>query len=208
MLYPVVNELKYGFINSQVELVVEPSYDLVGRFSEDRCSVEKRPADYTIQEYIDSRGREVVCSTRFRGYINSNGQEIIPLKHTLFCSSFSEGLAQYADAIEQLGFIDQWGKFKTSPRFKISYEGEVSMGFSEGVAAVATDSGWMYINKEGEELFENRFETAKRFQDGYALVSQLQKASQTESYLIESFFFINKKGQYLETIPCHIGANT
>jgi hypothetical protein len=83
------------------------------------------------------------------------------------------------------------------------------MGFSEGVAAVATDSGWTYINKEGEELFENRFETAKRFQDGYALVSQqIQKASQTESYLIESFFFIDKKGQRLETIPCNIAAST
>jgi len=208
MLYPVVKEQKYGFINSQGELVVEPSYDLVGRFSEDRCSVEKFLADDSIQKYIDYRGRQVVCPTRLQGYINSNGQEIIPLKHTLFCSSFSEGLAQYADAIGQLGFIDQWGKFKISPRFKISYEEEVSMGFSEGVAAVATDSGWTYINKEGEELFENRFETAKRFQDGYALVSQIQKASQTESYLIESFFFIDKKGQCLETIPCNIGAST
>jgi len=209
MLYPVVKEQKYGFINPQGELLVEPIYDFVGDFSEDRWIVEKNPADEDrIQEYIDSRGRQVVSATRLQGYINSNGQEIIALKHTPFCSSFSEGLAQYADAIGQLGFIDQWGEFKINPQFNIEYEGEVSTGFSEGVAAVATDSGWKYINKEGEELFKNRFETAKRFQEGYALVSQIQKASQTESYLIEDFFFIDKEGQRLETIPCNIDGRT
>ena len=208
MLYPVVNEQKYGFINSQGELLVEPIYDLVGRFSEDRCIVEKFPADEdSFQEYIDSSGQEVISPTRLQGYINSSGQEIIALKHTLFCSSFSEGLAQYADAIGQVGFIDQWGEFKIYPQFNREYEGNASMGFSEGVAAVATDSGWKYINKEGEEVFKNRFETAKRFQDGYALVSQLQKASQTESYLIEDFFFIDKEGQRLETIPCNINGS-
>ena len=208
MLYPVVKEQKYGFINSQGELLVEPIYDFVGGFSEDRCIVEKFPADEDrIQEYINSSGQEVISPTRLQGYINSSGQEIIALKHTPFCSSFSEGLAQYADAIEQLGFIDQWGEFKIYPQFNIEYEGKVSMGFSEGVAAVATDSGWKYINKEGEELFKDRFETAKRFQDGYALVSQLRKASQTESYL-EDFFFIDKEGQRLETIPCNIDGST
>ena len=209
MLYPVVKEQKYGFINPQGELLVEPIYDFVGGFSEDRCIVEKLPADEdSFQEYIDSSGQEVISPTRLQGYINSSGQEIIALKHTLFCSSFSEGLAQYADPIEQLGFIDQWGEFKINPQFNIEYEGKASMGFSEGVAAVATDSGWKYINKEGEELFKNRFETAKRFQDGYALVSQLQKASQTESYLIKDFFFIDKEGQRLETIPCNIDGST
>jgi hypothetical protein len=209
MLYPVVKDQKYGFINPQGELLVEPIYELVGRFSEDRCIVEKLPADEDrIQEYINSSGQEVISPTRLQGYINSSGQEIIAVKHTPFCSSFSEGLAQYADPIEQLGFIDQWGEFKINPQFNIEYEGKVSMGFSEGVAAVATDSGWKYINKEGEELFKNRFETAKRFQDGYALVSQLQKPSQTESYLIKDFFFIDKEGQRLETIPCNIDGST
>jgi hypothetical protein len=208
MLYPVVKEQKYGFINPQGELLVEPIYDFVGGFSEDRCIVEKFPADEDrIQEYINSSGQEVISPTRLQGYINSSGQEIIALKHTPFCSSFSEGLAQYADAIEQLGFIDQWGEFKIYPQFNIEYEGKVSTGFSEGMAAVATDSGWKYINKEGEELFKDRFETVKRFQDGYALVSQLRKASQTESYL-EDFFFIDKEGQRLETIPCNIDGST
>ncbi|MBD1934453.1 MULTISPECIES: WG repeat-containing protein [Cyanophyceae] len=204
MLYPVVKDLKYGFINSDGELIVEPIYDLVGRFSEDRCIVEiSTDIESSIQKYINSDGQEIISPTRLQGYINSSGQEIIPLRHTPFCSSFSEGLAQYADISEKVGFIDQAGEFKISPQFNIDYEGEVSLGFSEGVAAVATEEGWTYINKEGEELFDVRFETAKRFQEGYALVSQLLKASQTES-----FFFIDKNGQRLETVPCKINANT
>ncbi|MBD2770326.1 WG repeat-containing protein [Hymenobacter sp. BT664] len=207
MLYPVVKEEKYGFINSRGELLVEPIYDLVGRFSEDRCIVEKFPAEGDrLQEYVDYRGQEVVSPTRLQGYIDSSGQEVIALKHTPFCSSFSEGLAQYADAIGQLGFIDQWGEFKIHPQFNIEYEGNVSMSFSEGVTAVATEVGWKYINKEGEELFKDRFETAKRFHDGYALVSQLRQASKTENYVIEDFFFIDKAGHRLETIPCTIGS--
>jgi hypothetical protein len=156
MLYPVVKEQKYGFINSQGELVVEPSYDLVGRFSEDRCSVEKFLADDSIQKYIDYRGRQVVCPTRLQGYINSNGQEIIPLKHTLFCSSFSEGLAQYADAIGQLGCIDQWGKFKISPRFKISYEEEVSM---QGKRILSITRGFSTADSALLLFIENGFST-------------------------------------------------
>jgi len=116
MLYPVFKDPtaaageKYGFINSQGELIVAPIYYLLGRFSEGRCSVEKFPEDEDrIQEYIDPKGRRVISPTRLHGYINSSGQEIIAVKHTSFCSSFSGGLAQYADANEQVGFIDQWG---------------------------------------------------------------------------------------------------
>lgn len=204
MLYPIVKELKYGFINSDGKLIVEPVYDLVGRFSKDRCRVEiSTDIEPSIQKYINSDGQETISPTRLQGYINSNGQEIIPLRHTPFCSSFSEGLAQYADISEKVGFINQAGEFKISPQFNIDYEGEVSLGFSEGVAAVATEEGWTYINQEGEELFDVRFETAKRFQEGYALVSQPHQASQ-----IENFFFIDKNGQRLETIPCKIPTST
>jgi hypothetical protein len=204
MLYPVVKNFKYGFINADGELIVEPIYDLVGRFSENRCIVEiSTDIQPRIQKYINSDGKEIIAPTRLQGYINSKGQEIIPLKHTPFCAYFSEGFAQYADISEKVGFINQGGEFQIAPQFKIDYQGNVSLGFSEGVAAVATEEGWMYINQEGEEVWGIRFETAKRFQDGYALVSQLNQASQTEN-----LFFIDKDGQRLETIPCKIPTST
>ncbi len=62
-----------GFINSQGELIVEPIYNLVGHFSEDRCGVEK-----------DERR-----TGRYQGYIDSTGQEIIPMKKVKYTSNFS-----------------------------------------------------------------------------------------------------------------------
>jgi hypothetical protein len=188
MLYPVVKNDKYGFINAKGELLVEPTYDLVGRFVEDRCIVEKF-YDYDIN----------LEHNRFQGYINSKGEEIIPLQPCYFCLSFSEELAQFEEINGKVGFIDKSGKFKIPPQFEIDYEGEVSLGFSEGVAAVAYKEGWTYINKEGEELFDVRFEIAQRFQDGYALVRPVEQVSQAEE-----LFFIDKTGQRLETIPCKI----
>jgi hypothetical protein len=186
MLYPVVRNDKYGFINDKGEVNLEPTYDLVGRFTEDRCIVEKH--DDISSEH-----------NRLQGYINSRGEEIISLRPCYFCTSFSEGMAQFEVVNGKVGFIDTDGEFKISPQFEIDYDGEVSLGFSEGVAAVALEEGWTYINQEGEEIFDIRFEIARRFQDGYALVSPVEQASQTEK-----LFFIDQKGQRLETIPCKI----
>lgn len=201
MLYPVIKDYKYGFINIKGELIVEPTYLLVGRFAEDKCVVERFPeTGNEIQSYVNSSGKKVVCSTKLQGYINSKGQEIIPPKHTLFCSSFSEGLAQYENIDGKMGFIDKSGVYKIAPQFKIDYDGEISIGFSEGIAAVATEKGWTYINKQGDKLFNKYFQIAKRFQDGYALVSLTTENIQTDKKL----FFIDTNGQYLETIPCNI----
>ena len=135
-----------------------------------------------------------------KGYINSKGEEIIPLKPSYFCSSFSEGLAQFKIKNEKVGFIDKSGNFQISPQFEVDYEGEwTTLGFSEGIAAVAFEDGWNYINKEGKEIFKRRFEIAKRFQDGYALVS-----FQEQNYQPEPLVLIDKNAKQLETITCEI----
>ena len=185
-IYPVLKKMKWGFINSQGELIVKPIYDLVGPFVEDRCVVEK---------FNDSN----LENSRLQGYINSKGEEIIPLKPSYFCLSFSEGLAQFKIKNEKVGFIDKLGNFQIPPQFEVDYEGEVTLGFSEGIGAVAFEDGWNYINKEGKEIFNRRFEIAKRFKDGYALVS-----FQEQNYQPEPLVLIDKNAKQLETIDCEI----
>ena len=119
ILYPIIKEGKYGFVNMQGELVVSPKYDLVGRFVENRCSVEVFQDDFT----------------KLIGYIDSSGQEVIPLRPAKYSSSFSEGLAQISGDLKKLGYIDKNGKFIIPPHFLIEFEGEKSLGFSEGIAA-------------------------------------------------------------------------
>ena len=183
ILYPIIKEGKYGFVNMQGELVVSPKYDLVGRFVENRCSVEVFQDDFT----------------KLIGYIDSSGQEVIPLRPAKYSSSFSEGLAQISGDLKKLGYIDKNGKFIIPPHFLIEFEGEKSLGFSEGIAAIATNKGWQYFDKKGGNNVNGYYLIAKRFVDGVALVHPLASIV-SENNLT----FINTKGQKIETVPCKI----
>ena len=192
MLYHITKDYKYdykyGFANAQGEIVVEPIYSSVGSFSEDRCVVVKP-------------GKPREPRSRCKGYIDSTGEIVIPLKNIAYCSDFSEGLAPYDDDWEKdkVGFIDRWGEIIIEPQFEIDYEGEGASGFHEGVAAVAIPDGCIYIDTEGKRLFDGTvFEIARRFSNGYALVQHFSKTP-GES---EELFLIDKNGNRLETIPC------
>ena len=182
MLYPILKNYKYGFINSEGEVIVKPIYSYIGCFSEDRCVVGKSEE-----------------SRRLRGYIDSTGEIIIPLRHISYFSDFSEGLAQYAYFKEKVGFIDRWGNVKIAPQFEADYEGEGKSGFSEGIAAVATLEGCIYIDTDGKQLFDTQFEIARRFQNGYGLVQPFSRESNQPKR-----FFIDRTGKELKTIPCKI----
>ncbi len=44
------------------------------------------------------------------------------------------------------------------------------LGFSEGIAAVATSDGCVYIDNDGKKLFDTQFKIARPFKNGYGLV--------------------------------------
>ena len=188
MLYPITKNYKYGFTNAKGEIVVEPIYDLIGRFSEDRCRVEQ-------SEDID----------RYQGCINSNGEVVVPLEKRWYLSDFSGGLAYYARYGEKVGFIDRWGEVKIEPQFEGEYEGEGTSGFNEGVAAVAIPDGCIYIDTESKRLFDGTvFEIARRFSSGYALVKHFPATPDKR----EKLFLIDRTGEKLETIPCGFSSRT
>ncbi|WP_176442445.1 WG repeat-containing protein [Noviherbaspirillum humi] len=191
MLFPVTYErkrdraTKVGFIDAQGNQVVPPKYDYIGNFSEDRCAVEV---------YLDISEEH----DRLRGFIDSSGREVVPLRPSYFHTDFSEGLAQLEDPESgKVGFIDSWGRFVIPPQFECEYEGEVCKGFSEGLAAVAFADGMGYIDRQGREVFGQRFDDAGRFNNGLAVVQPLGSAA-------EDGYFIDKSGQRLMTVPCVI----
>ena len=186
MLYQIINrDYRYGFANAQGEIVINPIYDLVGSFSEDRCVLQK---DEDIDSYL--------------GAIDSTGKIVIPLEQRDYFSDFSEGLAYHGYSGEKVGFIDRWGEVKIEPQFEAEYEGEGTLGFHEGVAAVAIPDGCIYIDTEGKRLFDGTvFEIARRFSNGYALVRHFPATPDKR----EKLFLIDKNGKRLETIPCGFG---
>lgn len=181
-LYPVLQNWKYGFINSFGDLIVEPQYDLVGRFSEGFCAVEKLSDDLRLLGYIDNRG-----------------QEVIALRPEIHSTHFSENLAQYGRDNRHIGFIDYKGDYIIEPEFEYAVDEQVSLGFSQNIAAVAKNNQWIYIDRNGNDLLGLCFKVARRFQDGYALVCNADSTT-----VLPKLHFINQSGQTLETIPCEI----
>ncbi len=152
---------QYGFIDKTGKVVIEPQYDSVFDFSEGRASV----GNYGP-------------SGRF-GYIDLDGTVVIPLRFD-FALNFSEGLAPVETGVGQWGFIDPQGVFVIPPKFEsampfsegfaavfangfnggfyVDRKGDFAFRgglnptwpFSDGLAIVAREKGWLYVDRQGK----------------------------------------------------------
>ncbi|MFL6209814.1 MAG: WG repeat-containing protein [Pyrinomonadaceae bacterium] len=119
------NTSKYGYIDEQGTLVINPDFDMAGGFSEGLANVQ-----------IDGKW----------GYINKDGKMVIPPQF-IDATSFSEGLASVRTD-KGCGYIDKAGKFVIEPQ----YDGG-AFPFSGGVAVVMTAAGRGYIDKTGKFIW-------------------------------------------------------
>ncbi len=191
-LFPIVTPQGNGFIDKTGQIVVEPQFDWVGKFSEGLAAV-------IIEEhigYIDRHG-ELVIKPQF-----DRDQEIDGLEY------FSEGLAvtsfqdREIDSVQK-GYIDRTGKIAIAPQFDQAYPfsegiarvellksnslhyafidrvGQIlfshpsvseARDFSEGLAAIKIEQKWGYINREGKIVIKPQFMGAQDFSEGLAAV--------------------------------------
>ena len=112
--------MKYGFIDKNEEVIIEPKLFWVSRFSEGRARI--------------SRAGNI-------GFINRNGDAVIPYKYPDSHSAYSEGLVGVMWKGDLWGFIDLEGEVAVPFIFEDVSE------FSEGLAAVRVDGKWGYIAK-------------------------------------------------------------
>ena len=203
---------KWGLMNSEGKVIVEPKYDEVMPFADGMAAVN---LGATWARGFQSGGKW--------GFINKSGELIIPIRYMLV-SSFSEGVAHVMDD-NASSFVDHTGKvilkntdsapsdfheglsaftggFDDKNRetkyldrlgktiFKIKGSGE---GFHEGMArftqAANNQSG--FINKQGKVVIEARYNRAYDFSDGLAAVSNNWDSSKKDEY---SWGFIDKTG--------------
>ena len=78
------------------------------------------------------------------GFINKDGEEIIPCKYE-DADAFSDGLAKVKSA-EGWGFVNENGEEIIPCKY------EEACGFSEGLAGVKSADGWGFVNENGEEI--------------------------------------------------------
>ncbi len=195
------DQKKYGYIDENGKVIVQPIYSNAFEFSDGLGSVRYKGLD----GFVNKTGKLVIKNQFYAavgfhegycevnngkevfGYISKQGKYVVkPQFEWSLNSDFSDGLACVkpvgSDTIYSLGYIDTTGKMVIKPKF------DVASKFTEGLAAVRGSSIYKfgYINKKGDFVIETKFDWAYEFVNGIACVNINNK-----------YGFINKKGDYV-----------
>ncbi|OYU95719.1 MAG: hypothetical protein CFE21_11310 [Bacteroidetes bacterium B1(2017)] len=155
---------KFGLIDSNATIILEPSYEFISSFNEGLATVNK--------------------GGKF-GFINTSGAEQIAPQYT-YAKEFNEGLAA-AEQEGKFGFIDTSGTFVIAPQY------QDIRPFSEGRAAVLYQGKWAFIDAKGNYIYQPYFEEAGYFNEGLCPVKLKGKwgAIDKEGHILVPFEFEN-----------------
>jgi hypothetical protein len=154
VLYPVRYDGKWGYIDRNGTVVVEPQFDEAYAFSDGlgRIGVDQE----TVGKF---------------GFIDATGAIVITPRFS-WASDFSEGLSMTrATPGGRSGYIDKTGAWVVEPRFtNAGY-------FSEGLASVQLepDDLFGYIDRKGASVIRPLSREAGPFCDGLAVVAAPQQ---------------------------------
>lgn len=179
ILHPVEIGGKYGYIDTDGDLIISAQFNHADDFSEGLAKVKVKDNF----GFIDEKGEFV---------INPEFDDALP---------FSEGLAGVSlggrafnlivdrapAGSRKCGFIDKEGKWIITPVFH-----EVK-SFSEGIAAVQVDDKWGFINKSGKFVINPEYSSVESFSEGFAFVSTIYWESFRRHVNL-----IDKSGNFLE----------
>lgn len=144
---------KYGFFNESNGSAIDPEYDEAGYFSEGLAWVMQ----------LDE-----VSGTSKIGYINTNGELVIPLEYDAFYGGDRSGY--FSDGLAAVMKDEKWGFIDTNGAVKIPLKYDAVGDFSEGMAWVERDGKYGYIDKTGTVVIPLEFELANNFSEGLAVV--------------------------------------
>ncbi len=150
----------WGFADKTGRIIIPYQFEQVEKFSDGLAKVERDGKSY----FIDKTGR-VVTLDQFDfvgsfseglaavkkgsnyGFIDKTGKLIIPYQFD-GVGHFSEGLALIGRDYKHFGFIDRTGRLTVPRQF------EQASSFSEGLARVKQNGKWGYIDREGNQYWE------------------------------------------------------
>ena len=174
---------RWGYVDTQGEWVVEPTYERADPFREGVASVRKGEKQYG---WIDRSGAEAIpfrfdVGDSFHeglaratlpgqpgwSYVDRQGDVVIPGPYAS-SSNASEGRIAFLEPrTDAWGYLDLQGEVVIPPAFRIA------RSFSEGLAAVRTpDRRWGYLDPKGTFAIAPRFSEVGPFADGLARASE------------------------------------
>lgn len=190
---------KYGYIDEEGKVIVEPKYDYADYASEnqdgyyrvkigDKWGMINSKGDNVIkvdyEELSDfSEGLAAAKLNGKYGYIDMKGNTIISFQFDQ-ANNFSEGKALVNSRDREI--IDKEGKV-LAKNLKYSF----LSGFHNGRAAISMNNEFGYIDENFNIIVEPKYKIAKDFVNGIALVG----------YSIDEFYLINTKGDTVVEFP-------
>lgn len=192
---------KWGFKNSQDEIVVPPTWWLAYyRFDEGMCAVVN---DDKKIGFVDETGRLVIpcqyvshsffseglvkvedAETHKIGYINKKGEIVIPFQY-LRGGDFENGIACVQ------GSNEKWGAINAKGETVIPFQFGYIIGFNEGLSAFIGDNHmYGYIDEFGHQVVPPIWDLTSCFENDLAWVRNSDK----------KYGFIDKEGN--AAIPC------
>lgn len=157
------NQMKYGYIDTRGQSLIEPVFDRAYPLQDDRAVVQVN-GKWGV---IDATGRFLLEARydRMDPRPASNGTFTVGVK--------AEGGGM------KYGHVDHSGQPLYPPVF------DAARPFTEDLAAVAVNGRWGYIDRTGRWVIEPRFARAGEFRDGKALVNE--DGSRQNSYSIDAY---------------------
>jgi len=176
------DEVKYGYINADGDVVIEPQFDMALKFSEGLAGVK-----------INNKW----------GYINSDGKIKIEPKFDDYPGCFHEGLVRFMNYDNKViidennviytglkfGYADRDGKIIIQPQYSWADD------FSEGLAPVGINDKYGYIDKTGILVIDPIFEETSPFLNSKARVFFDETWGIIENPLLPKFNNENKKDE-------------
>lgn len=144
-LHPIQKDGKWGFINSEGRIAIDPQFSSAGSFSEGLAPVRVGSYQEGKDGYIDTSGR-IVIRPQFDG-----------------AGNFSEKMAVITQRSKS-GYIDNRGRVLIIPKF------DEADPFSEGMALIKLGGKFGFINQTGKIVIEPQFVSAQSFHHGLARV--------------------------------------
>lgn len=143
IFFPFQKDGKFGFMDEEGAMMVEPKYEVVEPYQE---------------------GLALVVKEGKVGFINKSAELSIPFEYD-DGESFNKGLAIVARG-EKYGMIDRTNKAVVPLKY------DLVGNFYSDLALVANDTAYGYVNRNGQETVPMKLEYATDFQNGYAVVDQ------------------------------------
>ena len=206
-LYPISSGGKWGYVNVNGKMVIDPQYDLAYGFYEELAAVVKDnkmgyinnkgeyviepqfelpPERRTYDSFYSSNFNEGIASVHLGSsdkciYIDKTGKNIFD-KTFYECWAFDNGIAHVAPEYGKTTYIDKTGKEVEKPEKK-------DFGIETNSTWIGNEQKKYYVKENGEKLIDTMFDSASDFNDiGYAIVSLDDKTGvidTTGNYVIE-----------------------